>query len=37
MDAMSDVEHPRCLLIKTEIDDEGRVRLSVRDSGIGIN
>ena len=36
-DAMCEVDdRPRELLIRTERDDEDRVRLSVRDSGIGI-
>ena len=37
-DAMSTVEdRPRELLIKTESDESGGVRLSVRDSGVGID
>jgi signal transduction histidine kinase len=36
-DAMSDVhDRPRELLIRTERDDGNRVRLSVRDSGVGL-
>jgi signal transduction histidine kinase len=35
-DAMTDVnDRPRHLLIKTELEGEGRVRLTVKDSGIG--
>jgi signal transduction histidine kinase len=38
VDAMSDVnERQRRLLVKTELDEEGRVRLSVKDSGIGFS
>jgi predicted ATPase/signal transduction histidine kinase len=37
-DAMTDVnDRPRHLLIKTELEEEGRVRLTVRDSGIGFS
>ena len=37
-DAMSGVEdRPRELLIKTECDEEDRVRLSVKDAGVGIS
>jgi PAS domain S-box-containing protein len=37
-DAMSTVDdNPRELLIKTECDDSGGVRLSVKDSGVGID
>ena len=36
-DAMSTVDNrPRELLIRTERDEENRVRLSVRDSGVGL-
>jgi signal transduction histidine kinase len=36
-EAMDDVhERPRLLLIKTEREDRDRVRLSVRDAGIGL-
>jgi signal transduction histidine kinase len=37
-DAMADVEdRPRQLLIRTEREDGGRVRVSVRDAGVGID
>jgi signal transduction histidine kinase len=37
-DAMSAVDdRPRELLLKTEVDDEEKVRLSVRDAGVGLN
>jgi signal transduction histidine kinase len=37
-DAMSGVEdRPRHLLIRTERDDDGQVRLTVRDSGVGFD
>jgi signal transduction histidine kinase len=37
-DAMADVDdRPRHLLIKTELDEEGHVRLTVKDSGIGFS
>jgi signal transduction histidine kinase len=37
-DAMSSVENrPRVLLVKTECDEGGGVRLSVKDSGVGID
>ena len=37
-DAMADVhDRPRQLLIKTEREDGGRVRLSVRDAGVGLS
>jgi predicted ATPase/signal transduction histidine kinase len=36
MDAMSEVDdRPRHLLVKTETDEDGRVRVSIMDSGIG--
>jgi signal transduction histidine kinase len=37
-DAMSGVEdHPRQLMIRTELDEGERVRLSVRDAGVGLD
>src|SRR5262249_3257714 len=37
-DAMSDVnDRPRQLLVRTEREDAGRVRLSVRDAGVGLD
>ena len=37
-DAMADVhDRPRQLLVKTEREDGGRVRLSVRDAGVGLD
>ena len=36
-DAMTDVhERPRHLLVKTEREDAGRIRLTVRDTGVGL-
>jgi signal transduction histidine kinase len=38
MDAMAEVnDRPRHLLIKTELEEEGRARLTVKDSGIGFS
>jgi PAS domain S-box-containing protein len=37
-DAMSTVDdHPRYLLIRTELDDSKQIRLSVKDSGVGFS
>jgi C4-dicarboxylate-specific signal transduction histidine kinase len=36
LDAMGDVDRPRVLVIRTERDEPGRVRASVKDSGVGL-